>query len=138
MVFCQHCGKELPTPAPFFCPHCGKPTTQLDRTTKFCQNCGAEIDIAAEICPKCGVRIAPSPAARTEKKSEGIAAVCSFLFVGLGQIYNGQIGKGIMFIIIGVILIFSLILAILYPIFWVYNIYDAYRTAQRINAGERL
>jgi len=26
------------------------------KPTKFCSNCGAEIDIRAEICPKCGVR----------------------------------------------------------------------------------
>jgi len=140
LVFCRHCGKELPTPISSFCPYCGKPTTSY-RRTKFCQNCGAEIDLVAEICPKCGVRIAPPPAVHVEKKSEGIAAVCSFLFTGLGQIYNGQIGKGILFLIIGVILAFSILILIgliLYPIFWVYNIYDAYKTAQRINAGERL
>lgn len=32
-----------------------------DRKTKFCVNCGAEIDARAEICPKCGVRVAPPP-----------------------------------------------------------------------------
>jgi RNA polymerase subunit RPABC4/transcription elongation factor Spt4 len=25
--------------------------------SKYCQNCGAEIDVRAEICPKCGVRV---------------------------------------------------------------------------------
>ncbi|MDY6894305.1 MAG: DUF4352 domain-containing protein [Thermotogota bacterium] len=29
--------------------------------TKFCSNCGAEIDKKAEICPKCGVRVSPLP-----------------------------------------------------------------------------
>jgi TM2 domain-containing membrane protein YozV len=117
--------------------------TSNQRRTKFCVNCGAEIDEKAEICPKCGVRVAPPPTvapqyANVERKSEGIAAIASFVFVGLGQIYNGQIGKGIMFLIIGVILVFTMILLIgflLYPIFWVYNIYDAYNTAKRINAG---
>ncbi len=32
-----------------------------ERKTKFCVNCGAEIDARAEICPKCGVRVAPPP-----------------------------------------------------------------------------
>ena len=27
-----------------------------EKNTKFCSNCGAEIDIKAEICPKCGVK----------------------------------------------------------------------------------
>jgi len=31
------------------------------RKTKFCVNCGAEIDAKAEICPKCGVRVARAP-----------------------------------------------------------------------------
>lgn len=113
-----------------------------ERKTKFCVNCGAKIDVKAEICPKCGVRVAPPPAPLrgeyVERKSSGIAAVLSFLFVGLGQIYNGEIGKGILFIIIGVICVltvFVLIGFILYPLFWIYNIYDAYDTAKKINAG---
>ena len=110
-----------------------------ERKTKFCVNCGAKIDARAEICPKCGVRVAPPPSyIPKERKSEGIAAVLSFLFVGLGQIYNGQIGKGFLFIIIGVICLFTIIILIgfiLYPLFWIYNIYDAYNTAKKINAG---
>ena len=30
-----------------------------ERKTKYCQNCGAEIDVRAEVCPDCGVRIMP-------------------------------------------------------------------------------
>ena len=91
-----------------------------------------------------------------EKKSSGVAAIASFFIPGLGQIYNGQILKGILFIILcgflillGIIMItFGMLAAIgtgnvfagspiiligiiLYPIFWMYNIYDAYNTAER-------
>ena len=41
-------------------------------------------------------------------------------------------------IIVGVILAFTMVILIgfiLYPIFWIWNIYDAYSTAKRINAG---
>lgn len=72
------------------------------------------------------------------RKNEGVAAVLSFLFTGLGQIYNGQIGKGLIFVLIGIMLfitIFFLIGLVLYPIFWIYNIYDAYDTVKKINAG---
>lgn len=109
--------------------------------TKFCSNCGNEIDEKAEICPKCGVRVKPIPVSvpiSTEKKSSGIAAIASFLIPGLGQIYNGEIGKGIMFIIIAVVFALLMLVVIgfiLYPLFWVYNIYDAYKTAERINAN---
>jgi TM2 domain-containing membrane protein YozV len=119
--------------------------TPPQKNTKFCINCGEEIDTRAEICPKCGVRVAPPPASVqppqpviTERKNEGIAAVLSFIFVGLGQIYNGQIGKGIMFIIVGVVCVVLMLVLIgflLYFVLWVYNIYDAYNTAKKINAG---
>ena len=107
--------------------------------TKVCQHCQAQIDAATEICPKCGIRVAPAPQTFIqEKKSTGIAAIASVILPGLGQIYNGQIGKGIMFIILAIIfgvLVILLIGLILYPLFWAYNIYDAYNTAKKINAG---
>lgn len=99
----------------------------------FCKNCGKEIDDKAEICPHCGVR---NKLSSTGAKNPGLAAIISFFFPGLGQIYNGEIGKGILFIVVGtvfVLLMFVLIGFILYPLFWIYNIYDAYKTAERIN-----
>lgn len=108
----------------------------MTKETKFCSNCSAEIDKDAEICPKCGVRV-KAPA--VGEKSPGLAAVLSFLIVGLGHIYNGQIGKGIVLIIcyvISILLCFVLIGFILFPILWIYGIYDAYNTAKKINAGE--
>jgi TM2 domain-containing membrane protein YozV len=75
-------------------------------------------------------------------KNPGVAAVLSFLFTGLGQIYNGQIAKGIAFVIVGFLnwlLLFVFIGFITLPIFWIYNIYDAYKRAEMMNrrqAGE--
>jgi len=103
---------------------------------KFCSNCGNQIDEKAEICPKCGVRVMPP--VYTEKKSSGISAVLSAIVPGLGQIYNGQIGKGVLFFIASIFLaltIFILIGFILLPLFWIYNIYEAYSTAEKINRG---
>ncbi len=118
-----------------------------DKPTKFCVNCGAQIDARAEICPKCGVRVAPPPPPQapqppqynSEKKNEGLAAILSFLFIGLGQIYNGQIGKGIVMLVVGVVFAMMIIILIgipLYLVLWVYGIYDAYNTAKQINAGQ--
>jgi len=128
-----------------FIGNAGEKIYMSDIKTKFCVNCGAEIDARAEICPKCGVRVAPPPPQSSsapnvmfERKNEGLAAVLSFLFVGLGQIYNGEISKGIMFIIVGVIAVLTMFLLIgfiIYPLFWIYNIYDAFNTAKEINAG---
>ncbi len=69
------------------------------------------------------------------QKSPILAAVCSFLVPGLGQVYNGEgYAKGFMYYIgiyIGYILLFIPGFAI-----WVYSIYNAYTTANKINTGE--
>jgi hypothetical protein len=85
------------------------------------------------------------------RKSPIIAAITSFFIPGVGQIYNGEIIKGLAFVTIGVILVllafilvipalmapslfeFVLILSIPYLVFWAYNVYDAYKTADLIN-----
>ena len=70
------------------------------------------------------------------RKSPGIAAVLSFFFSGFGQIYNGQIGKGLLFIlgqIISLFLMSVLIGFITSPIVWIWGMVDAYRTAERIS-----
>jgi TM2 domain-containing membrane protein YozV len=72
------------------------------------------------------------------QKNPGVAAVLSFFFTGLGQIYNGQIGKGILFIIlqiISIVLMFSGIGFITFPIIWIWGMVDAYKTAEKINAS---
>ena len=109
---------------------------------KYCSNCGEQIDEKAEICPNCGVR-QPRPVTYQEpvyqQKNPGIAAVLSAFFVGFGQIYNGEIGKGLIFIVayfVSILLMFIVIGFITTPILWVFGIYDAYNTAKRINAGE--
>ncbi len=70
-------------------------------------------------------------------KNAGLAAVLSFLIPGLGQIYNGQIIKGLLMVVvqaINVALTNVLIGFVFYPIVLVYAVFDAYRTAERINA----
>ncbi|MBZ2165905.1 hypothetical protein [Methanobacterium spitsbergense] len=72
------------------------------------------------------------------EKNPWIAVLLSFLIVGLGQVYNGQILKGLILFICAIVtglLTFILIGWILLPILWVINLYDAYITAQDINAG---
>jgi TM2 domain-containing membrane protein YozV len=69
-------------------------------------------------------------------KNPGLAAVASFFFSGLGQIYNGEIGKGMLLIliqVINVLLCFILIGFVTYPITWAYGVYDAYKTAEKLN-----
>jgi len=56
--------------------------------------------------------------------------------MGLGQIYNGQIGKGIMFIVLYLVswlLMFVFIGFITTPILWIWGMVDANKSAMKIN-----
>lgn len=69
-------------------------------------------------------------------KNPGVAAVLSFLITGLGQVYNGQIAKGIVLAVLQLINIVLMSIFIGYLTFfvlWVYGIVDAYRRAERTN-----
>ncbi|SCW60055.1 DUF4339 domain-containing protein [Ancylobacter rudongensis] len=64
-----------------------------------------------------------------QPKSAGTALVLSILIVGLGQLYNGQIGKGLL-MFFGCILLWFVLLG------WIINIWswiDAYKTAKAMN-----
>jgi TM2 domain-containing membrane protein YozV len=83
---------------------------------------------------------APPPYSSNETpafyRNPGLAAVLSFFYMGLGQIYNGQIGKGVAFIVMYTfswILMILLIGIITTPILWIYGMYDAYKSAEKIN-----
>ena len=70
-------------------------------------------------------------------KDPGIAAVLSCLCTGLGQIYNGELLKGIVLMCIqvfNVLLMFLLIGFITFPAVWIYVIWDAHETAKKSNA----
>lgn len=83
------------------------------------------------------------------RKHEGVAAVLSFFIPGLGQIFNGEILYGILYLIaflmasslsMGLALIaltgvVGILIGMLIPLaIWGYGIYDAYKTALEINA----
>jgi TM2 domain-containing membrane protein YozV len=70
------------------------------------------------------------------KKNPGLAAVASYFFAGLGQIYNGDILKGVLLMIvqvINVLLCFVLVGFLTYPVVWIYGIWDAYKSAEKFN-----
>lgn len=67
-------------------------------------------------------------------KSAGLAAVLSAIWPGLGQIYNGEVGKGVAIMVaqvINFILLFVLIGFLTGFAVWVWAIYDAYTVAER-------
>ncbi|MFQ6126761.1 MAG: zinc-ribbon domain-containing protein [Candidatus Heimdallarchaeota archaeon] len=137
-----------------FCTNCG---AQLDPQARFCTECGSPIlskpPYVAESQPVTPTVSRPTPPARdvayppsisserlaiieSKKKSPGVAAVLSLLWTGVGQIYVGKAGRGIVFMIIAFFCFLSLFLLIgiiLVPIWWIYGIYDAYNLAKTHN-----
>ncbi len=78
----------------------------------------------------------PPPASPVFYKNPSIAAVLSFFWMGLGQVYNGQIAKGVAFIVayaVSWVLMFVVIGLITTPILWIYGMYDAYKSAEKVN-----
>ncbi len=131
-----------------FCAKCG---VRLQADARFCQKCGAPIAVAANAvqgspAPSWGAPPPPMyyapPMSQPQtvyvrnEKSAGLAAVLSFFIPGLGQIYNGQFGKAILFFVFSVIsciLILAVIGFITTPILWIWNIVDAYKSAENMN-----
>lgn len=73
------------------------------------------------------------------QKNPGLAAILGFFFPGIGQFYNGQFGKGIVFLVvdginfllafIGIGLVTAFITAII-------SAYDCYKSAEKINSAQ--
>lgn len=109
----------------------------------FCRDCGAVISERAEICPECGVRQRAPPRSSVDSTLDDVfeggnpfvAAVLSAVFPGLGQIYNRELEKGIAIIVASFLAALSALVLIgflLFPLVWLYAIYDAYTVADRL------
>ncbi len=142
--YCGSCGERMKSTAAKICPNCG---SDPKMGVEYCPHCGEKLKSKnAKICMNCGCELKPS---KKEEKNPTLAAILSFFIVGLGQIYNGQIMKGIiLFLAHGGMWVVAFLLSIVYfigcflmpipLIIYIYSIYDAYKTAERINAGEKV
>lgn len=69
-----------------------------------------------------------------QEKNPIVAGGLSFILAGIGQIYNGQTVKGVILVLTSLICIW--ISGLLYLVLWIFGMYDAYTTAQKINEGK--
>ncbi len=120
-----------------------------------CEYCGNPVPQNVSSCPSCGAPVAVNPApvqnnqgayqqqqqvnqqqtiVNVNPKSPGLATFLSCLIVGLGQIYNGQVAKGICMFIIAV-LIGSFTAGVGSFFFWIFAMIDASKIAKKINSG---
>lgn len=140
----------------------------------YCPNCGTEAVQDSEFCQKCGTNLKegtkqtyapPNVIYAPPLKSTGLAAVLSFLFAGLGQVYVGKIARGIIFVCIGACvgvvstisilsgivvdsnggiieyttayIIAGLAILVAYLAFWIWQIFDAHNLANQYNEALR-
>jgi len=69
-------------------------------------------------------------------KNPGTATVLSYLITGLGQVYNGQIAKGLFLVflqLMNIALLYVLIGYVSFILPWIYGIVEVYRGAERFN-----
>jgi hypothetical protein len=119
---------------------------------KYCPKCGIPLYYEnLAVCPNCGERFLPLPI-RPVIRNPYLAVILSVIFVGWGQWYNGKTWVGLK--LFGAFLGTSLLLVfftriesvdpltarfwtlflVAFPIsIWVYGIYDAHKTAVKIN-----
>lgn len=119
-----------------------------DSDTIECPACCEEIKARAKVCKHCGTEITRDRLGRAKRRpaaprrgSEGprgnpaLAAVLSFLLTGLGQLYLGEVSRGLL-MLVGAIAcaflgLFFLPIGLLCLCIWVYSIVDAVVLAQR-------
>jgi TM2 domain-containing membrane protein YozV len=140
------------------CTSCGK---------AICSTCSMEVG-GKLVCKPCAEKIAAQcvTAQAASKKEPALALLLSLvgglvsgLLIGLGQLYNGQVKKGIILCAVNIVLAFTVLFiyicagivtipllgigficcipVLFIPLgLWFWAMYDAYVTADKINKGE--
>lgn len=104
------------------CPKC---QTENRQDSKFCINCGESLTIVQPVDE--GIRRSPLVNKRyAQGKNPTVATILSVLLTGLGQVYNGDVLKGIV-MFIGVLILSPTVIGSL--AIWIWSIIDAYRVA---------
>jgi TM2 domain-containing membrane protein YozV len=81
----------------------------------------------------------PMTAPYVRKKDPGVSTMLSFFVPGAGQLYNGQIGKGCVFLavtVVNILLLFVGVGLVTGLVTWIWSMVDAHGSAERINRGE--
>ena len=127
----------------------------------FCPSCGKEVLSSNAFCPSCGTQLSQAshspqaPVMLVPQKSEGVAVVLALILGifglwGVGHMYAGKVGKGIVLLIVGLIfgglfwvsILLTIILIgfvgiVLFGLImlagWLWQTYDAYETAKTYN-----
>lgn len=132
-AFCRTCGKAL-------CSTCARDV----RGVIYCEECLANrLGDTIPATPPPYATVPPTPVVVRQGGSPGLAALLSII-PGVGQMYNEQYAKGLIFVLIFAALIqiaghvSGVIGGLGIPAFWIYQIFDAYKTAEARRFGQPL
>ena len=136
--FCRHCGKAV-NPGAAVCLSCGcSPATGKE----YCGNCGNAVKPEQAICLSCGCALTGGNTGTNNNapiqnngKSASTATILSCLVTGLGQMYLGQVLKGVA-ILLGGIVLSCLTAGILGIPIWIIAMVDAHKIGKRLENGE--
>lgn len=113
MKCANHFEKEAITK----CNLCAKP---------LCDECVVKLHEESYCRPCSTAKTGAISGVKKQEHSPALAAILSFIIAGLGQMYNGQVWKGLFVFLTSLLVI---------P--WVFGIFDAYFVAKKIASGER-
>ncbi|MDR0778689.1 MAG: hypothetical protein LBE48_04555 [Methanomassiliicoccaceae archaeon] len=113
----------------------------------YCDRCGADISGAGDNCSRCGYKKPHFAVKRIHEKSANMAAIFSFLFAGLGQMYVGKVSLGIGLMSFFIMILAGALVALVYTLgliglvvfamiilaVWLCNIFHAYNLAMEYN-----
>ena len=105
---------------------------QIEQNDIYCKGCGMPLTQQPPQ-PSTPPYVPSRPTVST--KNEGLAALLSFLWSGLGQIYVGRITRGLGIIVGGILLLIVSWILLWIPLilYWIWSIYDAYNLAKKYN-----
>lgn len=113
----------------------------------FCFACGARQTSGARSCSSCGQplfdELAPAANQAILVDSSGLVlnplplwgtALCSLVIAGLGQMLLGQVAKGVVILLVGIV-VGALTAGVGAIIIWIVAAVDAYQIAKKLNSG---
>jgi TM2 domain-containing membrane protein YozV len=116
------CYKHNDVEAVGICTGCGN---------AVCPDCMTSVN-GRIVCQEC-LRKMASQTVAVRRKEPVLSLILSFLLPGVGQVYNGQVRKGLIMLVVYILLWWTCIVTL---VLWIYGMYDGYTTAERINRGE--
>jgi len=163
MGVCSNCNAAV-SPGSKICAACGTPQTVQRSPGGYCGTCGTPLIAKYSPCPNCGhVKTTiynpqpnpgkpnpgnpippPNPQYQHLYKTESTALILSIVLgflglCGIGQVYVGQVKRGVIMIIVGIILVIVGLLTmgiglIAYLAYFIWGIFDTQKVCKQYNA----